>query len=673
MTNLTELPGWDQVPQIEVTTVLKGGPGGPMNAQAQALLNRFEWLRAQSVNVLDPRFAGGAKADGVTDDTAAIQAAIDYAAADGSPKAVYVPGGRYVVGKLVIKFGVALIGEAAARRGMPGDWINGGTNGVTRSGTDFITDAGKNSTSHADALFFMRPQAKIANINVWYSGQTRTDSSSSIVVYAPTIAVTSSTDGNSDNCVIENVSALNCYEFLRIGDGTNSVGRTIVKDCFANPFGPVGVKCRTMNGDVAMLDRVFIQNLFAINPIDRPNLYAYLRQNLVAFDLGFSQGVNLTDCTALSCKHGLYVTGQTWAQVTNCLFDYCVIPLLADGADRVFINNTSLIKNFGSGHCAEVRGSINHLSFTNVTFGDPYSSQKTGLFCKHTSGAVKVVGSTFKVACPAVLNTGAGSVQVAACGIGYDSVTGQNISVDGGPPLVAGASLGIANVNPTSPAATGWTYSTPANVTAIPGGIRVQGAGNNTLNFRPATISPAEGNKIFFGTQIYCLQFQLKVSGQSGSPKLEILVLNNSLAISADAFQISQDLASSDSGLPEGEVYQVSVILPWAGDATQVRFNLPNQVATTAYEITNMDIKQVVLPRGFTGLEWFSGKTKLPLGYYDAQTGGRVWRFPSAPTAGSWDVGDRTVNLTPAIGSPKGWTCVAAGSPGTWGAEGNLA
>jgi hypothetical protein len=42
MTNLNPTPGWDDVPQLEITTPAIGGPGGPMNLQAQALLNRTE-------------------------------------------------------------------------------------------------------------------------------------------------------------------------------------------------------------------------------------------------------------------------------------------------------------------------------------------------------------------------------------------------------------------------------------------------------------------------------------------------------------------------------------------------------------------------------------------------------------------------------------------------------
>lgn len=52
MTNLTPTPGWDSVPQLEETTVAIGGPGGIMNAQAQALLNRTEQLNAADATML---------------------------------------------------------------------------------------------------------------------------------------------------------------------------------------------------------------------------------------------------------------------------------------------------------------------------------------------------------------------------------------------------------------------------------------------------------------------------------------------------------------------------------------------------------------------------------------------------------------------------------------------
>jgi hypothetical protein len=44
----------------------------------------------------------------------------------------------------------------------------------------------------------------------------------------------------------------------------------------------------------------------------------------------------------------------------------------------------------------------------------------------------------------------------------------------------------------------------------------------------------------------------------------------------------------------------------------------------------------------------------------------------AAPATGTWAVGDRVAQLTPAVGQPKAWVCTVAGTPGTWVSEGNL-
>jgi hypothetical protein len=40
------------------------------------------------------------------------------------------------------------------------------------------------------------------------------------------------------------------------------------------------------------------------------------------------------------------------------------------------------------------------------------------------------------------------------------------------------------------------------------------------------------------------------------------------------------------------------------------------------------------------------------------------------PSSGTWAVGDHVVNTAPGNGGPQGWTCTAAGSPGTWAPSG---
>lgn len=44
----------------------------------------------------------------------------------------------------------------------------------------------------------------------------------------------------------------------------------------------------------------------------------------------------------------------------------------------------------------------------------------------------------------------------------------------------------------------------------------------------------------------------------------------------------------------------------------------------------------------------------------------------AAPTTLTWPRGSKCINSSPAVGSPKGWICTVAGTPGTWVSEGNL-
>lgn len=61
MTNLTAVAGLDDVPQLETGTIALGGPGGPMNTQAQALLNRTAYIINQlalKASLASPAFTG---------------------------------------------------------------------------------------------------------------------------------------------------------------------------------------------------------------------------------------------------------------------------------------------------------------------------------------------------------------------------------------------------------------------------------------------------------------------------------------------------------------------------------------------------------------------------------------------------------------------------------------
>lgn len=618
----------------------------------------------------------GTQADFDVDTSPALAAALAFSNLSLSTgrRAVHFPAGVYVFqSAITVPSGCAIIGEPVPRAALPGDWING--NPARVNGTTFWTNA---SAGNAAGPAFIRLYAGAAceNINVWYTGQTRVDDFNLIVAYPPTFLIsTDGTGGNSDNARVRNCSALNCYDFMNIGDGTNSVGRIDVEDCYVNPYHK-GVTCRSLNGDVVNFTKVFIENLFTTTPVYMPNINVWLRDHLYAFDLADSQGVNLTNCIALAYFCGVYTNSGTWCQITNCLFDYCALPGWFDGADRVMVSNTTFINNYRSGPAVRVTGNLKGLSFAGGFAGDAYSSIKTGFFCSHASGTVKISGFTFTLMFPAVLNTGAGIVELSNSGISFDRVTGDNIYIEGLPYLLAGTSLGLSTINPTFPASTGWVYSTPGNVQSIPNGIRIQGVGNNTITYRPFSVSTAENDLMARTTGLLRLTFNMLVQRQGGSPKMEVVIVDDSSVIVLDAFQITQDSSSADSGLPEGEIFRVSIPLPWSLAARQLRLQLSGQAATTVYEITNMNITLAGVPRGYTGTEPYVIKTLLPDGSYDTHTGKRILRTSAIPTAGSWSAGDR-VDITPkVVGQPKRAERVTTGSSNTigtdWISEGNL-
>jgi hypothetical protein len=67
-----------------------------------------------------------------------------------------------------------------------------------------------------------------------------------------------------------------------------------------------------------------------------------------------------------------------------------------------------------------------------------------------------------------------------------------------------------------------------------------------------------------------------------------------------------------------------------------------------------------------------TGLTPQRYGSRGAGPLGRLFYGTAAPSTLAYLQGDRVLNITPAVGTPKGWACTVAGTPGTWVSEGNL-
>ena len=139
-----------------------------------------------------------AKADGVTDDTAAIQKACDEAAKTGGR--VHLPPGRYLVkGSLRVPPGVTVQGVMESPA-----WS------APLEGSVILATGGRNQED-GPALFEMGHSSAVRGLTVWYPEQLPTN----ITPYAWTFHLQ-----GYDNTV-ENITLINSYNAIRIGPESN--------------------------------------------------------------------------------------------------------------------------------------------------------------------------------------------------------------------------------------------------------------------------------------------------------------------------------------------------------------------------------------------------------------------------------------------------------------------
>lgn len=106
----------------------------------------------------------------------------------------------------------------------------------------------------------------------------------------------------------------------------------------------------------------------------------------------------------------------------------------------------------------------------------------------------------------------------------------------------------------------------------------------------------------------------------------------------------------------------VDVLIPWVliSDVAPIGIAFSNGTATGV--AGNVEVYSMVLYHG-------KAVPRLQSPRYPRNI---LTYWTAAPTTGTWAQGDKALNMTPAVGSPKGWTCTVAGSPGTWVSDGNL-
>ena len=153
----------------------------------------------------------GAKGDGVTDDTAAFQAAMRSVAKAGGG-AVFVPEGRYAIrGSLTVPKGVTLRGELE-------------TPDPVRAlrGSILMAFAGRGD-EHGRPFISLKPSSGIKGFAIWYPEQE----AAGITPYPFSVR-------HSSEATVEDVVLVNAYQGIDIGPGGN--GTHIVRNVYGTPL-----------------------------------------------------------------------------------------------------------------------------------------------------------------------------------------------------------------------------------------------------------------------------------------------------------------------------------------------------------------------------------------------------------------------------------------------------
>jgi Pectate lyase superfamily protein len=229
----------------------------------------------------------GAVSDEVTDNTAAIQRAIDAASSHGG--IVVVPVGRWLCrGHLELKMGVHLKGMNEA----PQSW-------EPQTGSILEPTEGRGQED-TPAFIEMRSSTSVSGVTIYYPEQRVDD----IQPYPWTIYMRANPAKEVVfDTTVENVTLINSYNGIRTGPGENGRHRIM------SVFGCVlrrGIFV-DWTGDIGRLENVQFHSHFWASPAFHGNwdkVFAYMQQNLEAFVFGRSDWEYVTNTFVFPAKIG---------------------------------------------------------------------------------------------------------------------------------------------------------------------------------------------------------------------------------------------------------------------------------------------------------------------------------------------------------------------------------
>jgi Pectate lyase superfamily protein len=231
----------------------------------------------------------GAVGDGQTDNTAAIQRAIDAASKHGGQ--VLVPVGKWLCkGHLEVKMGVHLVGINVA----PQSW-------EPQSGSILLPTEGRDQED-GPAFLELRSSSSVSGITIYYPEQTVDN----IRPYPWTIQIRANPAHAREvafDTTVENVTLINSYDGIRIGPTENGRHRIMsLHGCVLRR----GI-FDDWTGDIGRIENVQFHSHFWASPAfhgDWNKVFAYMQKNLEAFIFGRTDWEYVTNTFVFPAKVG---------------------------------------------------------------------------------------------------------------------------------------------------------------------------------------------------------------------------------------------------------------------------------------------------------------------------------------------------------------------------------
>lgn len=576
----------------------------------------------------------GAAGDGVTDDTAAIQAALNAKSAAGGG-IVYAPQGKYrLTSKITIPSWVLFKGA---------EWLPDPSNGAQVFATSLYINWGDGADNHAVE---MSASSGIEGFTFYYPTQVA-NTASTPTAFGFSIS-TPLAAGIYDNIHVKNITLYNSYKGIRLNNG----GRWRVENIQGNPLsvGFTAAGCY----DVCYLRGVHFWTFYT----QSNTLATWVRANGTAFDFGRIDQLFASDLFGYDYNVCFKFGANLWASFNKILCDLANTPILAAGHSQVHVSDFVLISNSSSAPAVWVQ------SGGTLNFSNGEITSTAGVGAQIDGGTeVKFNNITFANQHAAVVCTNATT----------------DVYVDNSRWSVPPFGTYNVRVNGERLPKNSTSITLPAPITAptaISGGYQfdLSTSGAKTLQYETTYIS--ERNSLFI------LEFSYELVGSPSTWYFQFNIQTDVGTATQVAFSpLFPLILNGTAGSPKtvripffinhGRFRQVMTILVTptatvAGASLKmtniVLYEQDNQYTTDA-QVSNMMRAGYNLDAYSMGQTLFAkGKNRIVLTQSEAGIG----RSTEAPIAGTWAQGDEVRVYNPASAGYIGYVCTTAGTPGTW-------